>query len=401
MIELHTPQYRRVSFGLAFGAFIVFCNLYLFQPILPHMAELYHLSGTKVNWLFAASTLALSVTLVPWAICSESFGRRKIMMIGLFTLPLIGIGLLIHPVWWTLVAARALSGVAIAAFASVAVAYMVEEFSPKAFQAAIGSYIAANSLGGICGRIAGGNLTGLFNWETAVIVVSVLSICGAIYVYFRLPPQQNFTPRRGQLFQHQRSVLMHLRNRKLWLAMLFGGANFALFVNLYTVMGFRLVAEPYSVPIGLASLIFICYLGGTLSSRLTSCWLKRYHTVSGMVAGTCLSLAGMWLAVIESLPMMIIALICISSGAFFTHTLAYAWVSQHAKQAKATATALYLVHYYLGGSLGGFFLMACWQYGGWYAVVAGGSCVYLFLFALCWQLREFSTFHPQQHTNSI
>lgn len=48
----------------------------------------------------------------------------------------------------------------------------------------------------------------------------------------------------------------------------------------------------------------------------------------------------------------------ISSGAFFTHSLAYAWVSQKANTAKATATALYLVHYYLGGSLGGFYLVA-------------------------------------------
>ncbi|KUI99257.1 MFS transporter [Vibrio sp. MEBiC08052] len=401
MIERHTPQYHQVSFGLALGAFIVFCNLYLFQPILPHMAELYQLSETKVNWLFAASTLALSVTLVPWAICSEAFGRRKIMMIGLLTLPLFGLALLLHPTWWTLVAARAFTGVAIAAFASVAVAYMVEEFSPQAFQAAIGSYIAANSLGGICGRIAGGNLTDRFSWETAVAVVSVLSIAGALYVYFRLPPQQHFTPRKGPFLQHQRSVLMHLRQRKLWLAMLFGGANFALFVNLYTVMGFRLVSAPYSIPVGFASLIFICYLGGTLSSRLASRWLRHHNTVTGLIAGTCLSLSGMWLAMIESLPMIMIALICISSGAFFSHTLAYAWVSQHAKQAKATATALYLVHYYLGGSFGGFFLIACWQYGGWHMVVAGGTVIYLFLFTLCWRLKEFDTFQTQQHTNTI
>ncbi|SJN53470.1 MFS transporter [Vibrio ruber] len=401
MIERDTPQYRQVSFGLALGAFIVFCNLYLFQPILPHMAEVYQLSETKVNWLFAASTLALSVTLVPWAICSEAFGRRKIMMIGLLTLPLLGFILLLHPTWWILVTARALTGVAIAAFASVAVAYMVEEFSPQAFQAAIGGYIAANSLGGICGRILGGNLTDLFNWETAVAVVSVLSIAGVLYVYFRLPPQQHFTPRKGQFLQHQRSVLMHLRQRKLWLAMLFGGANFALFVNLYTVMGFRLVSAPYSIPVGFASLIFICYLGGTLSSRLASRWLRHHNTVTGLIAGTCLSLSGMWLAMIESLPMIIIALICISSGAFFSHTLAYAWVSQHAKQAKATATALYLVHYYLGGSLGGFFLIACWQYGGWHTVVAGGTVIYLFLLTLCWRLKEFDTYQAQQHTNSI
>ncbi len=86
---------------------------------------------------------------------------------------------------------------------------------------------------------------------------------------------------------------------------------------------------------------------------------------------------------IESRIAILISLLLLSSGAFFTHSLAYAWVSQHAKVAKATATALYLVHYYVGGSLGGFFLIYCWQHGGWDTVVAGGTALYLIMFILC------------------
>ena len=77
-----------------------------------------------------------------------------------------------------------------------------------------------------------------------------------------------------------------------------------------------------------------------------------------------------------------------SSGAFFTHSLAYAWVSHHAKVAKATATALYLVHYYVGGSLGGFLLIYCWQHGGWSMVVTGGTVLYSLMFILCGYLMK-------------
>lgn len=149
MIELHSPQYLKVTFALAFGSFLVFCNLYLFQPMLPYLANHFAVSETQINWLFAASTLALSLCLVPWAVTSEAVGRRLVMLTGLFAMPVIGLAMLYAEQFWFLVLTRALMGVALAAFASVAVAYMVEELSPQAFGKAIGGYIAANSLGGI------------------------------------------------------------------------------------------------------------------------------------------------------------------------------------------------------------------------------------------------------------
>ncbi len=395
MIEYHSPAYRRVTFALALGSFLVFCNLYLFQPMLPYLAQHFTVSETRINWLFAASTLALSVSLVPWAISSEMFGRRMVMLLGLLTLPGLGLLSLVSDQLLILILTRALVGIALAAFASVAVAYMVEELSPQAFSKAIGGYIAANSLGGITGRLTGGLLTDALGWQMAVITMSLFTLCGAIVVWFCLPAQQHFTPQRGGFLQHNLSLINHLRQRNLWLAMLIGGVNFALFVNLYSVMGFRLVAEPYSVPVGIASLIFLCYLAGTISSKLTHHWTAHYHPVSGMLIGGLISLSGMWLAAIESLWFMILGLLLISFGAFFTHTLAYAWVSQKARHAKASATALYLVHYYIGGSLGGFYLLYCWQHGGWPRVTLGGSVCFLLLFILCWQL------YPKQEKVAI
>lgn len=100
---------------------------------------------------------------------------------------------------------------------------------------------------------------------------------------------------------------------------------------------------------------------------------------------------GMWVALIDSIYAMLIALLLISSGAFLTHSLAYAWVSHKATDAKATATALYLVHYYVGGSLGGFFLIYCWQHGAWLGVVTGGSVLYLLAYVICWWLHRLTS----------
>ncbi|MBM4845025.1 MFS transporter [Vibrio parahaemolyticus] len=388
MVSFGTPEYKRITLSLALGSFLVFSNLYLLQPMLPTFATLFSISETQVNWLFAASTLALSFSLVPMAVLSESIGRKPVMMVGLFSIPAISALMLLGDSFIFLVACRALIGIALAAFAAVAVAYMAEELDKHAFSMAIGTYIAANSLGGIAGRISGGLLADNFSVDVAIEVMMVVTLIGVICVHYLLPKQRNFTPSSSSLRHQNRAIIGHFRNQRVWFAMLIGGLNFALFVNLYSVMGFRLVSAPHNVPVGLASLIFICYLGGTFSSRCAGHWSKRYPSILGMFLGAVVSMAGMWIAAFESLAAMLISLLLISFGAFFTHTLAYGWVGQNATQAKATATALYLVHYYVGGSLGGFLLLYCWQHGGWSTVLLGGSVLYAVMFAAIAYLKH-------------
>ncbi|HHE0481086.1 TPA: MFS transporter [Vibrio parahaemolyticus] len=388
MVSFGTPEYKRITLSLALGSFLVFSNLYLLQPMLPTFATLFSISETQVNWLFAASTLALSFSLVPMAVLSESIGRKPVMMVGLFSIPAISALMLLGDSFIFLVACRALIGIALAAFAAVAVAYMAEELDKHAFSMAIGTYIAANSLGGIAGRISGGLLADNFSVDVAIEVMMVVTLIGVICVHYLLPKQRNFTPSSSSLRHQNRAIIGHFRNQRVWFAMLIGGLNFALFVNLYSVMGFRLVSAPHNVPVGLASLIFICYLGGTFSSRCAGHWSKRYSSILGMFLGAVVSMAGMWIAAFESLAAMLISLLLISFGAFFTHTLAYGWVGQNATQAKATATALYLVHYYVGGSLGGFLLLYCWQHGGWSIVLLGGSVLYAVMFAAIAYLKH-------------
>ncbi|HBC3556317.1 MFS transporter [Vibrio parahaemolyticus] len=388
MVSFGTPEYKRITLSLALGSFLVFSNLYLLQPMLPTFATLFSISETQVNWLFAASTLALSFSLVPMAVLSESIGRKPVMMVGLFSIPAISALMLLGDSFIFLVACRALIGIALAAFAAVAVAYMAEELDKHAFSMAIGTYIAANSLGGIAGRISGGLLADNFSVDFAIEVMMVVTLIGVICVHYLLPKQRNFTQSSSSLRHQNRAIIGHFRNQRVWFAMLIGGLNFALFVNLYSVMGFRLVSAPHNVPVGLASLIFICYLGGTFSSRCAGHWSKRYSSILGMFLGAVVSMAGMWIAAFESLAAMLIGLLLISFGAFFTHTLAYGWVGQNATQAKATATALYLVHYYVGGSLGGFLLLYCWQHGGWSTVLFGGSVLYAVMFAAIAYLKH-------------
>lgn len=380
MIEAGSREYKEISFALALGSFLVFCNLYFFQPLLPMLSEYYQVSALQVNWVLAAGTFALALSLVPWAILSEIIGRVRVMQISLVMIPVLGLGYLMADSFAVIVVLRAMMGIVLAGFAAVAVAYMAEEFSPKALSLAVGVYISANSLGGISGRIAGGALTEYVGLDLALIILAAVSAAGGWYVITALPKQSQFTPKKVSVMTHLLSAINHCRNRTLSLAMVIGGLNFALFVNLYSVVGFRLSEAPFSLPVSLASMIFLCYLCGTYTSTLSGKWVNRYSAESGMVLGACILTLGMLVAIGDNYAAIIIGLGLISAGAFFTHSIAYGWVSRYAKQAKASATALYLMHYYVGGSLGGFYLLQCWQSYQWNGVVMGALILVMIIF---------------------
>ncbi|WP_034837005.1 MFS transporter [Endozoicomonas numazuensis] len=394
MIDLATPTYRKATFALALGSFLIFCNLYLFQPLIPLMADQFSVSVLKANGLLAASTSGLALTLLPWAILSEKVGRYPVMMISLALVPLAGLGILFSDSLSIMIFSRAMLGVALAGFAAVAVAYMAEEFTQSALMMAVGTYISANSLGGISGRIFGGLVSEQWNWQTAVIAMILFSLICALIVYSLLPKAVHF--QKAENFSVKgatRNIAEHLHTPKILLAVMIGGLNFALFVNLYTVMGLRLIAPPYSLPLGWTSLIFLCYLSGTVSSRLSGHWRKQHTTTQGILIGTFISMSGVWIASFQDLAAIIIGLLLISSGAFFVHSLAYGWVSHQATRAKATATALYLVSYYLGGSLGGFLLIACWEIAAWSGVLIGSITLYGLMYWLGLRLRKHDSKH--------
>jgi YNFM family putative membrane transporter len=85
-------------------------------------------------------------------------------------------------------------------------------------------------------------------------------------------------------------------------------------------MGFRLVEPPHSLSISLTSMIFLRYLSGTVTVKLSGFWSQIYNPISGMVLGATVSAIGMWVAAYNSLYAMLIGLLLISSGAFLlTH----------------------------------------------------------------------------------
>ena len=371
MIEAKTAAWWRATAALCLGSFLVFINLYVPQPLLPAIRENYAISTLGVSLVMSISTLSLALSLLVFGPLSDAVGRDRIMRYTLLAAGGCSLVLAFSSNIEMLLALRFAQGFFLGGLPAVAIAWMGDEFERPALLSAVGLYIGANSLGGISGRIIGGSMAEWGGVSMAFTSVGLMTLLGCMLFWRLLPASQSFIPKPFDLRTAVSDLLGHLQSPVLAGAYALGGINFLIFINQYSYMTFRLSEVPYQLAATSLGLIFLTYLGGTLGSALSGRLASRFSPARCMALGVILLMTGTAVTLMHSLVWIIIGLTINAFGFFLTHSLASGWVGRYASGARGSASALYLIFYYLGASLGGFWLEPFWRWAGWSGVAVG------------------------------
>lgn len=384
MIELKTPLWWRATLALGLASMLVFMNLYLTQPLLPLLATEFGVSALSASWVLSISTLGLAVGLLFWARMADRLGRKSIMLGCMLVAFILGLLVPFIPSFNGLLLARALQGFFLAGLPATAVAYMGEELTPSALVTSIGIYIAANSAGGIAGRVVGGLLAQWGGWQTSFMVLSCVSIVLWLPLLKWLPRSQYFVPvtkGRGRV-----AFVGHLTNPLLWPVYLIGGLNFMVFLNQYTYVAFYLAAPPINMASAAIGLLFLTYITGTFASSVSGPLIQRFGIAQTLLAAIVLLAVSNLGLLSTRLPVILLTLLSDSFAFFLAHACASSWVGRSVKQHRALATSLYLVFYYVGASLGGLYLYPFWSWAGLPGVMLGTLAVLVITASLTWHL---------------
>ena len=371
MIEAKTRAWWRATAALCLGSFLVFINLYVPQPLLPGLKDAYGVSTLGVSLLMSVSTLSLALALLVFGPLSDAIGREAIMRITLLLAGVLSLALAFAPTFESLLFLRLLQGFVLGGLPAVAIAWMGDEFDKPALLGAVGLYIGANSLGGISGRIVGGVAADVGGPSAAFLAVGAMTLVGCVVFWKLLPNSRAFTAKRFKLRQAAGDLLGHLRTPVLLAAYCLGGINFLIFINQYSYITFRLAVEPYHLAASGLGLIFLTYLGGTFGSTVSGRLAGRFSPASCISVGVVILMLGTAVTLANSLALIIVGLTINAFGFFLAHSLASSWVGRYAQGARGSASALYLVFYYLGASVGGFWLEPFWRWGQWQGVAVG------------------------------
>jgi len=383
-------QYRHITAVLSFAAVVVFANLHALQPLLPELSRLFQLTALQASWSYAIGTLTLGLSLLFYSAVSDAVGRRAILGFSLVGMTFSTLLLTQVESFSALMWGRALQGFFLGGLPAIAVAYLGEELEKPALFTAVGLYISASSLGGISGRVLAGFSAEIGHWQWVFWLWSLLAVALLVAFWRYLPASQHFVRKKFSARQALQDNWFHLRQKVLLLTFLLGGLNFFIYLNQYTYIAFVLAEPPYMLSSGWIGLLFLTYLTGTLGSAISGKVARRMSMPAGMALGVVIMMVGTLCTLLPGLLFIVLGFFISAFGFFLTHSLATGWVNQHATHAKASASALYLVFYYLGASTGGLYLHGFWQWHGWAGVVLGSLIGYGVSLWLCAQLKHFS-----------
>lgn len=366
------PGYRRMSFALFAAGMATFALLYSTQALLPAVSADFGVSASAASWTVSAATAALAVFVLPMSSLSERFGRRTVMTASLAVAVAVGLLVPFAPSLEWLVALRAVQGAALAGLPASAMAYLAEEVRPKALVAAIGLFVAGNSIGGMSGRIVTGWVAQLWGWRAALAAVGLMALVCALVFRAMLPRARHFTPGSVNPRALVATVRGHLAYPLLLRLYAIGALFMTVFGAVYTVIGYRLVEAPFSLPQGIVGSIFLVYLVGTVSSAAAGKLVGRLGRRGALYLAVTTTAAGLLLSLADTLPAVLLGLVLITAGFFAGHAVASSSVSRTAKTGRAQASALYQSAYYLGSSAGGALGALAYHSGGWAGTVLLG-----------------------------
>ncbi len=375
MIDDGTAPFWRATLALCLGSFMIFANVYLTQPLLPTFVETFHISELQAGWSFTITTLTLGISLLFYGPLSDAFGRKNLMLFSMTGVVLTTFMLSQTQSYNMLLVWRGLQGLCLGGLPAIAIAYMSDEFKHKAMLLAVGFYISGNTIGGIGGRLIGGFVGEWLGWSEAFLVMTLVSFILLMLFAMLLPASRYFIPKKVTPVAMLVQLGVHLKNPLLLLAYLIGGFNFFIFINQYSFVTFLLADAPYHLSPSWLGLLFLTYLSGTIGSALSGRIAQQIAQPVCMVIGIVILMVGSLVTLIPSIWGIISGFLISAFGFFFAHSTISSWVSHKAVQAKASASSLYLLFYYLGASCGGFYLQPFWEWAGWLGVVVGSLVV--------------------------
>jgi YNFM family putative membrane transporter len=377
--------FRPVAIGLFFAGFTTFALLYATQPLLPTLVAAYGIAPSEASLSVSVTTAALAIAVIPASALSERWGRRPVMIGSLAAAVVFGLAASVAPGFGLLLVLRALEGLALAGLPAVGMAYLADEIHGDHLGAAMGLYVAGNSVGGFGGRLvtsALADLTG--SWRWALAGIALLSAACLVAFAAVLPASRRFRPAPVGVRVLLGEARSHLADPVLRRLYAVGLLVMGVFVCAYNYVTFLLLGPPFRLPALVVGFVFVLYAVGTATSTRAGRLADRIGTRPVVLGAVGVAAVGAALMLTSWVAVVIVGLALLTVGA---HTVASSWVGRRADHGRAVASGLYLGAYYVGSSVGGTLGGVAYGLAGWPGTVAFMVALLALAAVTAWPLR--------------
>ena len=362
------PDSRTRTVAVVFAGFCAFLTLYAPQPLLPLLSTAFHVSAAAVVSVITASTVAVALAAPFAGMVSDRLGRKHVIVPSAFLLavPTLlsgfsgSIGMLVFWRFW--------QGIFTPGIFAVVVAYINDEWQEGA-GSAMAAYVTGTVLGGFSGRMLAALLAAHGSWRLPFFALTALELLGALAMWAWLPADRHTGYRRPRA-SGLGAMAGHLRNPQLLATYAVGLCTLFTLVGSFTYVKFYLAEPPFRLGTAALGLVFSVYLVGAAITPFAGRIIDRAGHRTALATGYAGAIAGIVLTLVPRTHMVMAGLALCCTGVFIAQSSASSYIGTVTREGRAAAVGLYVMFYYLGGSLGAAVPAMVWARGGWTACVA-------------------------------
>lgn len=345
-----TARHKRIKWSIFLSGISVFAQLYAFQALLSQISEEFGITPSQSSYTISASTFGMAAGLLIYAFIADSYSRRHIILVSLFSTSLVTLCMPFTMNFTFLVVLNFVKGMFISGVSAVTLAYLAEEVSGKAIGAAISFYLAGNTFGGMFGRVFTGLIGSYWSWEVALFSVGFMGLLIA-FACLRFLPESLFFKRQKKRFTEELEQLKSKLTRSdLWGLYFLGFCIMGIFVSIYNYLGFKLEEPPYNLPSSLVAVLFLMYAFGIGGNLIAGFLSDRYSSRVLLHLFLFILLVSLSLMMLPSLVWILIGLMLLTVAFFSAHTVAGRLITLLSPSGTTAATSMYWLFYYIGSS---------------------------------------------------
>lgn len=371
---------RGVLWLMAILSGLVVANNYYNQPLLGLIAEDFEVSESSVSKIAVLTQIGYACGLLFIIPLGDKLWRKKLILVDLALVVLALLYMAFAQQLWGLYVASFFIGVT-SVIPQLFVPMAAELSSPEKKSVNIGMVMSGLLMGILLSRFFSGVVGELWGWRTMFEIAAGMMVLAWMLVYLYLPSlRPNFEGSYASLMQS----VGHLAKTQpvLQLASFRGAMGFGAMSAVFTTLVFHMEEAPFYAgssvvggfgligAVGALAAVFV----GKLAQRFTRYQLIYYSLLILLLSWGFIYFGG------YTYWGLIVGIILIDLGLQSSHIMNQSDFFAIPTNATNRLNTVYMVSYFIGGSLGTYLGAIGWQYWGWVGVCAVGTTFSVFAF---------------------
>lgn len=365
-----TPITKTQLTVMSAAAGICVANIYYNQPILKDIAHDFGVAEGRAGIISVLAQAGYGLGLFFLTPLGDKINRKKLILSlhVILILTLIGTTF-VQNFFWMGVFSLMMGVLSVAAQVILPLAASMDS---KNRGRNVGIIFTGILVGILAARVFSGLIAESLNWRYVYGISSGMVFLGTISLYFTLPNQHQVMFSGNYVKLLGSALLQFKRFPLLRRTALLGGLAFGVFCSFWTTLTFHLSGEPFNYGADIIGLFGLLAIGGAMLAPLFGKLADKGSPAKSLVLSIALVLVGVLLVMIWplSVPSFVAAVLLLDVGVQATQVTNVATIYSLDATAHSRINTAYMTSYFIGGAIGTFIGIQCWEAGGWPLVTA-------------------------------